>query len=633
MWNYSFVVPSALMMMTLFGFYFSRPRLPLRMNSTFLGLIVIELAVLASDIISTKADEAYESFSAGTLYAVNILFFMLFLLRILWFYRFMIQMLHLDTRRHPVLVATSIAPFAVAELLCITSAATGAVFSIQETGYVSGPLYPVVTATYLVYIAVSFGLLFAYGKNLRRHDRTTGFFYNIALLIGSITRIVLPKLLVMDTFCMVAIAIIYLGILNPDLYLSENGKSFNMRGLRMILSDPSQKSTYGLLGFVLHNYSHERSILGGQQMDGVVSRISEHLTDAYSDKLLFYLRDGRFAILGDSTADWGAAEREIKEYLEGPYLGEDYELHLPVTFVYADATLELHTADRIINNLTIALDSCKRSTTIESLDVQSGVLSTKQVEQQVEILYALERAVYDNTAEVYYQPMIDVITRKIVGVEALARIRDSEGQIISPGLFIPIAESSGLINQLGEQVLRKTCEFACANNLDSMGVQWININLSPIQFLQKNLAGQINEILATYGVPADTIRLEITEQSMLDYSLLQNQILELDSCGFKLVMDDYGSGYSNLTRVKRYPFVTIKLDMAIVWDYFRDRDTLLPTIVHGFKQMGMSITAEGIESEEMAQALADIGADFLQGFYFSKPLPPNELVAKYSGTS
>ena len=146
-------------------------------------------------------------------------------------------------------------------------------------------------------------------------------------------------------------------------------------------------------------------------------------------------------------------------------------------------------------------------------------------------------------------------------------------------------------------------------------------------------SGRFNEVIASYGMPADAIRLEITEQSMLDYSLLQSQILELDDCGFKLVMDDYGSGYSNLARVKSCPFVTIKLDMAIVWDYFRDRDTLLPTIVQGFKQMGMSITAEGLESEEMAQALADIGTDFLQGFYFSKPLPPNEFVAKYSGAS
>lgn len=633
MWNYSFVVPSALMMMTLFGFYFSRPRLPLSMNRTFLGLIVIELAVLASDIISTKADESYESFSTGVLYAVNILFFVLFLLRILWFFRFMIQMLHLDTRRHPVLVAVSIAPFAIVELLCITSVATGAVFSIQETGYTSGPLYPAVTATYLVYIALSFGLLFAYGKNLRRHDRATSFFYNLALLIGSITRIALPKLLVMDTFCMVAIANIYLGVLNPDLYLSENGKSFNMRGLRMVLSDPSQKRTYGLLGFVLQNYNHERSILGGQQMDGIITHISEHLANAFPNKLLFYLRGGRFVLLGDNAADWSAAEREIKAYLEGRYLGEDYELHLPVTFVYADATLNLQTADRIINNLSIALDSAKRSTAIDSSNERSGALSTKQVDQQVEILYALERAVYDNTAEVYYQPMIDAVTRKMVGAEALARIRDNEGQIISPGLFIPIAESSGLINRLGEQVLRKTCEFACSNNLDSMGIQWINVNLSPIQFLQKNLAGRFNEVIASYGMPADAIRLEITEQSMLDYSLLQSQILELDDCGFKLVMDDYGSGYSNLARVKSCPFVTIKLDMAIVWDYFRDRDTLLPTIVQGFKQMGMSITAEGIESEEMAQALAGIGADFLQGFYFSKPLPPNEFVAKYSSAS
>ena len=112
---------------------------------------------------------------------------------------------------------------------------------------------------------------------------------------------------------------------------------------------------------------------------------------------------------------------------------------------------------------------------------------------------------------------------------------------------------------------------------------------------------------------------------MIDFEQMRSQIESLKREGFLFAMDDYGTGYSNLTSVKRYPFFSIKLDMDIVWDYFRDRDDLLPAVVSGFKSLGLSVTAEGIESQEMADALAMIGSNYLQGYFFSKPVPVDEF--------
>lgn len=630
MWNYSFVVPSALMMVTLFCFYFSRPRLPIRINRTFLYLLGIEVLVLVSDIISTKADENYQNFSAGELYAANMLFFVLFLVRILFFYRFTVELLHMSRSTHPVFLGVTLLPFVGAEVLCLSSCVTGAVFSIQESGYVSGPFYQVVAVTYFVYIAISMGLIVTKRKNMRPHDFTSAFFCNLALFVGTTIRVTLPKLLVMDTFCMVAIAIIYLGILNPDLYLCEYGDAFNMRGLRLVLMEPMRRHDYHLLGIALQNYSQERSILGGRQMDGVVELISEYLQRTFPDMMLFYLRGGRFVVMSGVAADWKSVQGAIQQRFGQPWESRGSTLRLGASFVHVDSSSDLTHADRIINNLVIALDNAKRSAMFNRADTTSEAVTAKQVDQQIDTLRILEHTIQNNKVEVFFQPMFDANTRELVGAEALARIRDDAGRIMSPGLFIPIAESSGLINELGRQVLRRTCEFICSHDLDAMGIRWINVNLSPIQCLQQDLAQQFEDMLAEYGVSVDMIRLEITEQSMLDYSLLRRQILELDNGGFRFVMDDYGSGYSNLVRVKQYPFITIKLDMEIVWDYFKHRDTLLPTIVEGFRGMGLSITAEGIESEEMAQVLAGIGTDYLQGYYFSKPLPPEEFVVKYA---
>ena len=117
---------------------------------------------------------------------------------------------------------------------------------------------------------------------------------------------------------------------------------------------------------------------------------------------------------------------------------------------------------------------------------------------------------------------------------------------------------------------------------------------------------------------------------MIDYSLLEKQIQNMKDIGFKFVLDDFGSGYSNVTRINRYPFINIKLDMEVVRNYFKNNEEILPSLVQSFKKSGFSITAEGIENLEMADGMQNLGCDFLQGFYFSKPLPADEFIEKYS---
>ena len=123
-----------------------------------------------------------------------------------------------------------------------------------------------------------------------------------------------------------------------------------------------------------------------------------------------------------------------------------------------------------------------------------------------------------------------------------------------------------------------------------------------------------------------TVNDGLTEESMIDFALLREQVENLHNKGFEFALDDYGSGYSNLTRVRRYPFSNIKIDMEVVRNYFRDRDPILPALLQAFKQMSFSITAEGIETAEMAEALREIGCDYFQGYYYSRPVSMNEFL-------
>jgi EAL domain-containing protein (putative c-di-GMP-specific phosphodiesterase class I) len=202
--------------------------------------------------------------------------------------------------------------------------------------------------------------------------------------------------------------------------------------------------------------------------------------------------------------------------------------------------------------------------------------------------------------------------------------------MLSPASFIPIAERNGRINALGEQIFTKTCKFIAEHDIEAMGLEWINVNLSPLQFLRPDLAKRFADILNEYKISADKIHLEITEESMIDFALLHKQMKLMTDLGFQFVLDDYGRGYSNVARMKKCPFVNIKLDMEFVWDYFKEKDKILPMLVQTIKQMGFTVTAEGIENLEMATSMKEIGCDYLQGFYFSRPIPAEDFFTKYN---
>ena len=621
MWNYSFMLPTLMVLVTLVAFYFARPRLPIRMNRTFLRLIIVEMLTVISDLVSSLADENYQSYSPGALYLANTLFFVLFVARIFSFYRFTTDILNINSKNALTLALPGRLMFFVTEAVCLSSFFTGAVFSIQETGYQRGPFYNIIYVCFFFYIFLSLALVIVCRKRLHFYSLISAIAYNLVLFTGNIVRILMPKYLVMNTFCLVAITIIYLAFMNPDLYKSDRGPAFNMRGLTTLLNELTLRKDYHILGFVIQNYMQERSILGGMQMDEGIRQISRYLVKTYPHYQSFYLRNGRFALVGTDRTKWDDVRQAIYDRFQQPWRSANSELDLNVAFAFISSESHLGSVDRIVNNLSIALEIEGR--TDRAVDGSDAIdpLRIQQIDQQVDIMRSLEQALEHNQVEVFLQPVYDSHTRTMAAAEALARIRDAEGKIIPPVVFIPIAEKSGYIDRLGEQVLEKTCAFIRDHDMEAMGLQWINVNLSPIQCMQRELPEHFAAILKKYDVPADRIHLELTEQSMVDYALLKAQVAALQALGFCFVLDDYGSGYSNLTRVRRYPFINIKLDMEIVWDYFRERDNLLPTIVQGFRQMDLSITAEGIESEEMADVLTEIGSDYLQGYLFSKPLP------------
>ena len=629
MWNFSFVIPSFMILLILLGYYFYRPKLSIRINDTFFLLLVSDFLVILFDMLSSAADNHYARFSGQCLYLLNLLYFVFFLARIFCFFCFLSDILKMKLFRSPQRFLAYGAVFFAAELITLASPFWHTVFYIGPDGYHQGPLYHIIYVTSVFYIVLSLILIKRRGGHLPKEKRLAAIAFNVILLAGNVIRFLFPTYLIMNTFCLMAIIIIYLSFMNPDFHRSDRGPAFNDRAFRTVLDEACGMKPFRVLCLGVRGYSDAREIYGAHQMDEGISLIADYLVRNFRDTEVFYLRNGRFALVGDGTMDWDYIRSSITRRFQKPWRAREADLFLNCLFVRMSDRSAWTDADNMLRRLLTAFRESEakisESGHLTDLDDESA-----GIDRHVDLKRTLERAVEENRVEIFLQPIVQSGTERMIGAEVLARIRGEDGEPVSPSLFIPIAEQNGQINKLGKQVFEKTCAFIRDGNMERTGLEWLNVNLSMIQCMKKDLAVEFCGIMDAFHVTADRLHFEVTEAAVADMQLLDLQITALREAGFKLALDDYGSGYSNLTRVKHYPFSNIKFDMEVVWDYCKDRDVLLPSIVSAFKQLNLSVTAEGIETREMADAMKEIGFDFLQGYYYSQPIPADEFAEKYA---
>ena len=237
----------------------------------------------------------------------------------------------------------------------------------------------------------------------------------------------------------------------------------------------------------------------------------------------------------------------------------------------------------------------------------------------------LRNALARREFEVYYQPLVAMDTRRVCSFEALARWRHPVRGPIAPAEFIPVAEDTGLILQLGEWVLREACAEA---------MRWpahlsVSVNISPVEFQRGDVVKAVRNALASSGLPPQRLGIEITETVLMEQTAKNIAALtKLRELGVSVSIDDFGAGFSSFSYLRAYPFDKIKVDRSFVQDLPRDERsrTLIGAIARLGVQFGMRTTIEGVETEEQLKWLGAEGCSEVQGYLFSKPVPPSEVL-------
>jgi len=256
---------------------------------------------------------------------------------------------------------------------------------------------------------------------------------------------------------------------------------------------------------------------------------------------------------------------------------------------------------------------------------------TQVAQERLALEMRLRRAIEQEEFCLYYQPQLEISTHRLVGVEALIRWQDPQGHLISPAQFIPLAEETGLINRIGDWVLREACRQGQRWREAGLPPLTLAVNLSARQLRQPNLGDTIRQILTETGFPPQQLELELTESALIERESDCIQLLnELQALGIQLAIDDFGTGYSSLAYLKRLPLNMLKIDKQFVDDlpHQRDDTEIASAIVAMGHALGLRVLAEGVETPEQLAFLRQLGCDRLQGYLLSPPLPPCALEEK-----
>lgn len=388
----------------------------------------------------------------------------------------------------------------------------------------------------------------------------------------------------------------------------------------------SSKGT-ALLMLDLDQFKNVNDSLGHAAGDELLQAVAERLGELTDSPYVTLARSSgdEFLILAENVDHSGARKlaREVHDALSRPFLLSGRELYVSTSVGIANCKDSGADPARILRDADTALYRAKARG--RGLTAFFDASMHEHASRRLELEMDLKRGIARGEIEPHFQPIIDSRTGRIAGFEALARWNHPDKGLISPGVFIPLAEESGLIAGIGEVMLRQACRVCKTFNRQFPGRDLtMAVNLSVVQMNSPGIVDHIGSVLRETGVTPSLIKIEVTESGIMENIHSALEVLRgLEGLGVHLSIDDFGTGYSSLANLHRFPFHLLKVDQSFVSAMGEKPENLeiTRTIISLARALGKRVVAEGVETAEQRDTLRGLGAEYLQGFLYSKPVP------------
>ena len=593
--------------------------------TTFFDLMMETLSlppVNLSDLGVTWA--AFFSYGYFALRSMNSYIYMLFILAILGeYFRF-------HSLKSQILLAM---PYLLILILLGSNVFHHQFFSVTALeGYVRGPLIADVYAFSLIYVSIGMGFMLLRRKVLPRDKWWALFSVYVLEIVSVLIQYYYPGLLLEMFFTSLAVLMIVLMVQRPEEVvdpvvglLSWNAYQEEMKKVTY----SGHRASIVMLRF--KNAYEVRSNLGEDvyskylvKVAGIMGLFCQQEKLSHS---IYYEQSGAFFLVIDNP-DYpieGMVPMFLSKFSRQNEGFSSYWKRLEPKFC------TVHYPEQVGDYATLIQFGRQFPKLMKGDQIfakAEEIVNSRRFQVEIHMETILNRALENQSFEIHYQPIYSIKSGTFHAAEALIRLRDAEYGYVTPDIFIPAAEVSGLIHVVGNLILEKTYSFVGSSKFRKTGLEYLEVNLSVSQLMQPNLIEQIKELQFRYNVDPSRINFEVTETEYDDEAeTMERNIEQLVEMGYSFSLDDYGTGYSNIRRVLSLPLKIIKIDKSLVDDMDTEKGiTVLANTIGMMKEIKMELVVEGVENKAQLDALTSMGADYIQGYYFSKPLTEDEFV-------
>lgn len=491
--------------------------------------------------------------------------------------------------------------------------------------YMHGGMMMVLYAIAFLYLIAVGIFMIRYKKMLPEQKWQPLMLFSMLSIASVVVQMLVPSILFGTFFQAIGLLSVLFSIESRDDTMNPITKVYNRYSFLEEVGAAFKRRDTWVLVAKLPNIGFYNTTAGMKQMNEIQQEIAGWLDGLNKGLDCYDCENGHFALVGNIPEQVDELKARILERFLNSWGFGTFQIILPVQLCVVQIPEDAGT----IEELLLVLDLVYNGSESEEISAKE-VLSTYQ--QRILIENKIQEALVRHRFQVWYQPIWNREKGCVRSAEALIRLYDDELGYISPMEFIPIAEQNGTIIEIGAFVLEEVCRFYQEQKLNEKGIDYIEVNLSAVQCMNSGLVEAFEKILEKYGLDAKHINLEITESATADnQGMLMGTVHALAKKDFSFSLDDYGTGYSNISYMYEMPFSIIKLDKSILWKAMnpntgkRDKNAMvfLENTLRMLQEMHYKTLAEGVETKEQKILLEKLGCDFFQGYYFSKPVPGN----------
>lgn len=609
--------------------FYSKKYYSSKTNRLFIAIGALILIASVSDVITVYTLAHIDTVPLWLNYLINDVYFLSFNCIYIVYLIYIRMITEKKSKRSDRIFFTVLSLiFAYLVFVIASTPWTGFVFYFEDGKYLHGPLH---ITLYMVAFAMLFGcvlMILTSKRKINNMHLITACFISIVSIVGIIIQFCWNELLLVNFVASLLFFMLFHSLQNPDDYLDKELDVFNLKAfLQTVANHSGKKSGFTVLAFEIEGLQFVDQFMGVENGNELLAAVVKDCSNRLKGDL-YHLEGTRFAYIFDKNS------KDVEEYADWVKWRFVSAFHVNRVSVSLTARLckvnfpeVASTREELLNAIDYAL---KQAMEDNSYDVIEATKETIEKHQRSTIIsHILKNAVRNRSFEVYYQPIYSVHEKTFRVAEALVRLRDPEMGFIPPDEFIPVAEQNGLILEIGDIVFHKVCEFLQSKDAKNLGIQYIEVNLSMVQCMQEDLHHELKKIMDEYQIPYNMIDFEVTETfSTSDNKILMNNMSSLIDSGCTFAVDDYGTGFSNTNYLVSLPFELVKLDKSVVWSA-NGNEKAMKVLEHTaamMKSLGLKIVAEGVETYEQMQMLCEMDCDFLQGYYFSPPIPAEKYV-------